>query len=336
MPVNITFRTQLVGGVSEFCHHSQLQLLNNNLHLVELIVLLARYQEEGASLCPKVYLTNSIDKLSLMLPGGEKHKIGVAKSDTSGLKAALKKCAPLATGEWMLYVQDNGSNIEYGVFKGESNPVSVSVDTILLDSHIDTAVVKVYQIATDCVEIRCNNGEHHYVFLNHRKEDSPPPLQYLDNLIGAITLVCPEKIKDSSTSYLTKLVFEALRQSHGCIIAVTGADFVPEFLANDGVVLEKPIDFPNLVDEIITSKADSASIDSKGALLKGMLNSDGIIVFDNRGRLLGFNCFVKPDKEDDIVGGARKRAFSALSKQVGKELTAVFMQSQDGWSDFKG
>ena len=337
MTKNITFRTQLIGGVSEFCHATKLPILGNSLHLVELIVLLARYQEEGTPLCPKVYITNSVDSLSSMLPGGEKFKIGSSTPDVAGIKTALKKCAPLATSDWMLYIQDGGKSIDYGVFKGESSPVSVFVDNILLDKGVDTVVVKVCQIATDCVEIRCNNGEQHYIFLNHRKEDSPPPLQYLDDLVKSLTVSCPEKIKDPTSSYLTKLIFEALRQTHGCIIVVTDQKKIPEFLGSDGVTLDRPINFPELVEEIIATKADSASIDSKGVLLKGMLNSDGIVVFDNCGRLLGFNCFVKSEKnEEAVTGGARKRAFSALVKHIGVTLTAVFIQSQDGWSDFKG
>lgn len=337
MPINITFRTQLLGGVSEFCHDSKLSILRNNLNLVELIVLLAHYQEEGAPLCPKVYITSNIDSLSAMLPGGEKHKIGSSTADAAGIKMALKKCAPLATGDWMLYIQDNHNNIEYGVFKGESNPISVLVDQILLDKELETPVVKVFQIGSECVEISCNNGSKHYIFLNHRKEESPPPLQYFDELINSMTQSCSEKIQDSVSSYLTKLIFEALRQSHGCIIAVTHQEVFPDFLAKDGVVLDQAIDFSALVSEIVVSKADSASIDSKGVLLKGMLNSDGIVVFDTKGRLLGFNCFVKTDVDDkDFVGGARKRAFMTLEKSLGADLTAIFMQSQDGWSDFKG
>ena len=47
MPVNITFRSQLIGDVHNFCKNSKLGILNDQLNLVELIVLLSRYQEEG-------------------------------------------------------------------------------------------------------------------------------------------------------------------------------------------------------------------------------------------------------------------------------------------------
>ena len=76
-------------------------------------------------------------------------------------------------------------------------------------------------------------------------------------------------------------------------------------------------------------------MDSKGSLLQGMLNSDGIVIFDDRGRLLGYNCFVKVTQAANVIGGARKRAFATLVNKLGNGLQAVFMQSQDGWSEFR-
>lgn len=336
MPTNITFRTQLLGGVYEFCRNSKLQFLADSLNLVELIVLLARYQEEGVALCPRVYITDNIDKLTKMLPGSERYLIGTGPANIDGIKSSLKKCAPLATGDWMIYVADGKDKVEFGVFKGESNPVSVSVDSILLVPENDFISVKVSQIAADCVEVRCNNGDQHYIFLNHRKEDSPPPLQYLDNLVIAITKEVDDSIKESVRSYLTRLLYESLRQSHGCIIAVSSTDATPEFLAEDGITLENPINFSSLVSEVVAKRLDTAYLDSKGVLLKGMLNSDGIIVFNKKAHLLGFNCFVKNNSQEQVVGGARKRAFATLGGNIGTHLEAAFMQSQDGWSDFKG
>ncbi len=336
MPINITFRTQLLGGVNEFCQQSNLALIGNTLNLVELIVLLARYREEGVSLCPKVYLTNAMDKMISMLPDGERIKIGIASLDTAGIKLAIKKCAPLANGGWLIYIQDREDKIEFGLFKGSSNPISVLVDDVLMGENDRLVVVKVFQVADDCVEIRANNGLLHYIFLNHRKDDSPPPLQFLDKLVSAITTRTPEQEREPLISFLTRLLFETLRQSHGCIIAVTNMNKPPKFLSNDGVLLEQPIDFVNLITDLKKNRISPSYLESKGALLQGMLNSDGIILFNNRGKLLGYNCFVKVVHKDTINGGARKRAFEALTNKVGNGLCAVFMQSQDGWSEYRG
>ncbi|MXR37231.1 hypothetical protein [Craterilacuibacter sinensis] len=336
MPVNITFRSKLIGDVHTFCRNSKLSILSDQLNLVELIVLLSRYQEEGVDLSPRVYITSDVQAMTRMLPGGEQYKLGGSSADQKGIKQALKKCAPLATGDWMIYIADAGNKIEYGVFKGESNPISVSIDSILLSSDNDFHTVRVSQLAKDCVETHSSHGDRHYIFLNHRDEDSPPPLQYLESLVEAITSKVPAEYLEALKSYLNKLLYDALRQSHGCLIVVSANDKVPALLSNDGVILENAINFSELVAEVASKSIDSAQLDSKGTLLKGMLNSDGIIVFNQYAQLLGFNCFVKTASTDDVVGGARKRAFTTLADDVGNTLHAAFIQSQDGWSEFKG
>ncbi len=334
MSENITFRTQLLGGVSEFCDGTDLPILNNALRLVELIVLLARYQEEGIKLSPKVYLTNDIEKIVSMLPGSERLKIGSTTSDVNGIKESVKRCAPLATGGWLIYIQNNTDSLEYGLFIGSINPISVLVDDVVMSANDELKVVKAFQVADDCVEVRANNGTRHYIFFNHRKDDTPPPLQFLDELVETIMEETSAKIKEPTTSFLKRLLFESLRQSHGCIVAVTNMKTSPKFLSNDGVILENPINFPELVSKLKKELIPQSCIESKAFLVNGMLNSDGIILFDTRGRLLGYNCFIKNSKKDDVIGGARKRAFATLKGKIGKGLKAVFIQSQDGWSDF--
>lgn len=121
----------------------------------------------------------------------------------------------------MIYVEPSQERLEYGVFKGSGNPISVLVDDVLMTESEDFFVVKASQIADDCVEIRSNRGGQHFIFLNHRKEDSPPPLQYLGQLITSITEKTPEEDKEPTISFLNRLFVGALRESHGCIIAVT-------------------------------------------------------------------------------------------------------------------
>ncbi|MAD76742.1 MAG: hypothetical protein CML20_18470 [Rheinheimera sp.] len=336
MPENITFRTQLIGGVTEFCQDSQIPFLSNALHLVELIVMLAHYREEGVSLFPKVYLTNDKYTLTAMLPDGEVLKIGTSNPNVAGIKNAVKKCAPLATNGWLIYIEPSGESLEYGVFKGSGNPISVLVDDVLMTESENILVVKASQIANDCVEIRSKRGGQHFIFLNHRKDDSPPPLQYLGQLIASITEKTPEENKEPTISFLNRLFISALRESHGCIIAVTNMAKPPKFLSDDGVILEDPIDFSNLVLDLKKERIDPNHLESKGHLLTGMLNSDGIVLFDNKGRLLGYNCFVKVSNKTNLIGGARKRAFASMKSKIGRGLLATFIQSQDGWTDFEG
>jgi hypothetical protein len=335
MATNITFRTQLLGGVAEFCTHCGLPLVANPLNLVELVVALARYREEGVKLNPQVYVSNDIGSLTAMLPNGERLKIGGTTANIPGIREALKKTAPLASNGWAIYLEQQNQLLEYGVFRGSSNPLAVAIDDVLLKDIEPLSVVKVFNVAEECVEVRASNGRFHHVFLDHRGDDSPPPLQFLDALLGQMTQSCKQEDKEEVAVYLKKLLGTAMRESHGCLIAVSSMKGVPSFLAEDGVVLNSPIDFAQLVANLKRGKIEPSMLESKGALLKGMLGSDGIIVFDKKARLLGYNCFVKvKDQAAGVVGGARKRAFATLSRRVGNGLSAAYIQSQDGATDF--
>jgi hypothetical protein len=331
LATNITFRTQLIGGVAEFCAGCGLPLFSKPLNLVAL----ARYKEEGIRLTPQVYISSDITSLTAMLPDGERVKVGETSANAIGIKEALKRTAPLAMDGWSIYLQDQ-ERIEYGVFRGSGNPLSVAIDDVLLKDVDPLTVVKVFGIAEECVEVRASNGNYHHVFLDHRKDDTPPPLQYLDRLVAATTARCGTDSREALESFLKKLLFTAMRESHGCVIAVTNMRRAPAFLAHDGVILEVPIDFYRFVGQLRKGEIDSNVLSNKGALLKGMLNSDGIILFDEKARLLGYNCFVKVKHEAGVVGGARRRAFAALVAKLNKGLTAAFMQSQDGWTEFAG
>ncbi|WP_429069446.1 hypothetical protein [Aeromonas dhakensis] len=336
MKHNITFRTQLIESVQDFCNKAGVAFLTKSINLVELIVLLARYKEEGISLCPKVYITSSINNIISMLPDSEHIKIGSSSYDIDGIKTVLKKSAPLATHGWLIYIQDSGSHLEYGLFRDSGNPISVLIDDILMTSQNSTPIVKAFQIADECVEVRANHGEYHYVFLNHRKEDSPAPLIYLESLVKYITKNVDISVSEPTRSFLHKLFFDSFRQSHGCLISVINSNEIPPFLAKDSIILENPINFPELVKKLKQKEIESYVLDSKGVLLKGMLNSDGVIVFDNNGRLLGYNCFIEFENNGKVFGGARKRAYYFIREKIGNDISAIFMQSRDGWTEFHG
>lgn len=336
MPSNITFRTPLVDGVSGFCDACRLPLFSNSLHLVELIVLLAKYKEEGESLYPEVYVTTDMNAILAMLPDAERFCLGVISRDIEGIRRAIKKAAPLATGGWLVYLEDSATDLSFGLFRGSGNPVSVLVDRVLLESGNSIPVAKVFQVAEDCVEIANCAGERHFIFLNHRREDSSPPLESLTRLIECATIGASPEYQDPSRSYLTRVLYNALRVSHGALIAVTNRRSTPRRLFNDGMPLQEPIDFAALIRGVKRAQVLPDRLTGVSSLLKGMLNSDGIILFNNRAQLLGFNYFVRTRVTGVENGGARRRAFSALTERLGKELCGVFIQSQDGWSDFRG
>jgi len=332
MATNITLRTQLLGGVTEFCAHSELDLFRDTITLVELIVLLARYQEEGVQLRPEVYVLNNLTGFMSRLPDGECIHLGNVSANLDGLKRAVKKAAPLCKSPWCIYLEVS-DQINFGLFRGASTAMAVPTDDVVLSIDPELRVVKASCVAAECVEVRSNRGKLHRVFLDHRSDDAPPPLQYIDDLVSLVVADVVPGERDIVSSLLKNVVAKSLKESHGALVAVTAMARAPKFLASDGSILQEPIDFRKMINDLRAKKLEYSAIESRRALVEGMFQSDGIVLFDTRSRLLGFNCFIQSSSKN-VNGGARRRAFSALKEKLGQGLAGAFIQSQDGWTDF--
>jgi hypothetical protein len=338
MAENITLRTHLIGAVTDFCINSKLDIATNAAQIVDFIVRLAKYREEGDMLAPEVYLTNDISSVLKMLPLSMIFPIGTTTKAGEWVRTVLKKCAPLAKGGWLIYVNSKhgAQDLDYGLFRGENNPIAVPTDDIILrDTSSEFAIVKISQIVEDCVEVKSNSHGKHCIFLNHKEDTSAAPLASVENLIKVIVRNVPAAMSDPLVSYLSNLLGKAFKLSHGSLVAVTSGNRIPKFLSNDAIVLKNPIQFQDIVRSLQENRNSSDGEVSKAALVEGMFASDGIVVFDSRARLLGYNCFTSMPKSAIVIGGARRRAYAALEAKIGSGLCASFMQSQDGWTEYK-
>ncbi|HLD19139.1 MAG TPA: hypothetical protein VJB90_03955 [Candidatus Nanoarchaeia archaeon] len=336
MTENITFRTQLIGSVTDFAEACGIGPLLRPAILVELIVTLSKYREEGSKLFPDVYLCNDIEEALKLIPDHDILHIGTTGITEDAIKEILKKCAPLANGGWCIFIEGDVKKLNYGMFRGPLNPLAIPIDETLLSTGATVKVVKVYQVAEDCVEIRSYVGGLHRIYFSNQKDTSPSPMQYLGNLVDTICSKVPMETRESVANFIREALRNALLRAHGSLIVVCKSAKIPKLLS-DGVHLAQPIDFAKQVEAVLDKEALPSSLSPGLSLLIGMLNSDGIVVFSNDGKLLGYNCFISlPTKKVvSAQGGARRRAFDALCDRIGKGLQAVFIQSQDGGTDFR-
>lgn len=342
---HINLHSTLLESTENLCEKIRIAKTSTlqNVALVELIFLIARYQEEGVKLYPKVYLTSDIDSALKMLPGQASIKIGSSNCFYEAVKSSLKKCAPLANSGWCIYVSYNINKldiVEYGIFRGDTNPTAVNIDTIILTDDLPFISIKIHQIATDNVEVRSSDGNVLNISLSHTANIATTPLVEFEQLVDKIVSNV-ESNKGQVVNYLSRILIDSIKKSHGCLIAVSNSNDIPHSLSSDGTYLPDPIDFQSLVKFSMEEKKEIGNLISMGRLLEGMLNSDGIVIFDQNARLIAFNCFVRlPDQEQAIntvtLGGARTRAYDALCHLLGTDLEGVYMQSQDGWTQFKG
>ena len=287
---------------------------------------------------PQVYLTDNIDALINMLPEGEKVPLSSTTSDINGVEEILKISAPLAIGDWRVFVQPSQGGMDFGVFRGSANPISVGVDEVVLSEQQEAIVVKAHRVAEECVQIRSSKGLHHHIYFNHRREEGPPPMQHIEDLVESMVRGVDDAEKEPVQSLLARTLTSSLLKAHGCMLAVTSMRKPPKVLSGDAVLLDEPIDFPLLIREL---KKDGRTgtmryvVERKAELVEGMISSDGITLFDEHGRLLGYRCFIHVPRAGRVTGGARRRAFVTLRSHVGRGISAAFMQSQDGWTDFE-
>ncbi len=143
-----------------------------------------------------------------------------------------------------------------------------------------------------------------------------------------------------SRNFLEKTIHQALNEGHGNLIAVVHDDkmLIDETLKKlrGGILLDKSIDLQMLAAEYNSQLTEESSLKlrSHADLVRSMLNFDGITLFTDQGRILGYHFIVNNNevKAENIQGGSRTRAYLALCGM--ESIRACFIKSQDGKVNF--
>ena len=312
------------------------------MHTVRLVIglvsNLAAYTEEGRALAPAVFICNSVSNLVGMAGSGEYVALsGEIETDTAASRI-LKAAAPLCCGSWRIYVERSldGQKCKFGVFCGSNDPSSLTVDEVVLtEANADNPVVRILQSVTNKVEVRTSSGNA--IEFRFNDDDDVPQLN--DGAkIAQLAAATSSNVKPPDPTFegfMSRALTAAIVNSHGTLIAVTSGtdgEFPPQL--SDAVVLHPPLDlftrFQLHFDENKTAVSVSR-LQTAADLLAGFVNSDGITVISNTGQILGYRAFIKSvEPEIPSDGGARTRAFMALSALVGNGLDAAFFRSEDG------
>src|SRR5437773_1429301 len=93
-PTIKTFRDLLVAAVSELLKQEAMSCPHTEDGLINLIVALARYREEGVALYPKFVICDDLDATLKRVQGAEAVELGKGDRAAATISDALKKCAP--------------------------------------------------------------------------------------------------------------------------------------------------------------------------------------------------------------------------------------------------
>jgi len=254
----------------------------------------------------------------------------------------LKKCAALAHSGWGIYLERTSREFRYGIFATSTEPLGLELEELVMSVNDPRfPVISISQLAANLVEVRGGSGQRLRCHLSASESGQQSPTEAVEGLVEVMTGDVAPKNREQVARHLRRELVKDLRSSHGTLIAVVSSKRakMPKSL-RDGVLLDPRIDFQQ---GIANYKAQPhaltmAKLQASGALLLGMLTSDGITVFRSDAAVIGYRAFVasspRPQTEK-VVGGARRRAFESMCGLLGKDLLAAFMRSQDGHAEFK-
>lgn len=149
----------------------------------------------------------------------------------------------------------------------------------------------------------------------------------------------PSKREEITRRLYLNFLLEMKREVHGTICIIVDDEFNYLNGRLNGIVLSNPVDMKQTFSNQIKNYAEAEQFYKTKDLYYRFMNVDGVTILNNKGQLVGYNAFYRSeDTPSEADGGARKRTFMGLVKEMNEERTGiigVFYLSQDGNYDYK-
>ena len=318
----------------EFCDG----MLNSILRFMSSIL---NYEEEGEKIKPNILIGNGTKTITQVIPNKYKLKIAQVTAKDNKFNKMLKRLIPFCKNDWYIYIDIDSQNdcIEYGVIRGFTGPKGLSIKEIIFDGteYPDAAIVFIEAMNKFEVQLTGLKGGDlllDYRILSEHVHDFNKVIE--DFALDFVSSV-GEQYKPELRKVISKLMKTAYKRIHGTICMIVKNEYSHKNqLTIDGVWFDEPIDLAKYAINLLSAHPTiDCTIYETYYALTGlfieMLNTDGITVLDDKGRIRAYNVFVKPSQDlPDIAGGARKRAAYSVAYCNEPDVIGVFFQSQDG------
>lgn len=338
----ISLRPLLIKASVKFLKQEKMGCLTTQEGLPELINHLLYYKEEGRPLFPEIYIFDSIDLIRKVLINFQSCSIGNGPKTTETMIKALKKCAPMTGNGWMIYILRKKTAFDYGVFRAGTSIISVTITETLLDDEANKLnAIVIRQVAEKLIEVKGVKANTLLINYGNYEDIENSPTSNQHKFIETIVTNVDTKFKEPVTNFFRATFLEVLQKGHGalaCTINYKTKSIAKKLI--DGIELSERINVLDTIAELL-SKNDllaNSKLEGLYSLIIGMLNSDGITIFTDKGELVAFNVFIKHSKKvikTITNGGARMRTYLTLNEMIGKEIKSAYIQSQDGKIEYK-
>jgi hypothetical protein len=306
---------------------------------------LLNYRDEGVELSPKVLFCLNSGALFEYFPGTIKYSIGAVSTSPDSIKRILKDCAPLAAQNWNIFIErENGINLKYGVFSYSKLPTALPLEEAISLSPSSVCLL-VKKTSQSTVEILGSKGNALSIMFSTMRENvatADPISPFSGDCCAGID---NEEFASEFRDYFYRLLGRMLARSHGTIIACSGEGLSEVEELSDGIPIDPKLDFFSIYSEFrrFSTVETILKLQSFEELLLGILQCDGVVVFDTKGAVVAYRVFYKPrttsgeqPQVGTVVGGARRRAFEGIKLLVGRSLSSALFRSQDGLTIYEG
>lgn len=337
----ITFRDQTSGKISDFTSDEGYECALTQALISYLCGAIVNYKDEGVEISPLIVITDNIATFLSAFPGSVTYQIGELPLKADSGKRILKDCAPLFGPNWTIYIERaDDKTLRYGVFSYYKLPTAIPIEEGI-ELNPSSFAILLRKISESTIELRGSKSNRLTLIFSTLRER--PEVEA--NPIGDFAKTCTSDLANSETAerfkvYLTRLLSSTLSSSHGTIIVsrkYTQKSSIKQL--KDSVSIFPVIDFYRSYAESRIDDAGSVlALQRNEELLTGFMRCDGVIVFNSIGQVTAYRAFYRGTANipDELVGGARRRAFEGIKELVGQKLRGALFRSQDGLTLFKG
>lgn len=297
---------------------------------------LSTYEEEGKKLRPHILFTSSIDYICKAIPNA--YKIEMFSDDSEIMfNYRIKKLAQFSRHNWVIYVNFKDDVITYGICTALNSIMEESFKKLifsnqLLKERVDkTGIVYVEPVSNYSITLTSLKGEN--LSINNTLDETKVSdwqteiKEFVDASFSKLKTT-ERKLNEIKTLY-ENIFDDVFKNVDGALCVIVDKDYVDNGLFSDGVWLKEPLSFSKL---FLRSKPDNESkLVGLRNLFTDMLDSDGITIIDNTGRIRAYNVFIESSTRNlNITGGARKRAAYTIINSRRKRIVGVYFQSHEG------
>ena len=247
-----------------------------------------------------------------------------AEVDRGAIETALAQCMALEGPGMQVFCAVTPGRLAFGLVGG------LGRGTTFRQRNRPRPIVTLTLGRSNCVTLQSQGGPRCVVRFSvaDAVRSQVSDTRRIASAIGSGVCGFGEQVRSGFVEFLHQVV----GKSTGCMLAVADGMGVVEAVCRDAVLFQVPLDLPAMFAGDCDDGSNPTDLHELEPLVQSIVDSDGITVFDRKGRIAACRWFVAfPSNSGNIVGGARQRAFETLRGMVAEgALYAAFLRSQTG------